>query len=70
MLQVTLFESILGLKSYNIKKLFSTLNDPLLNPILLDDLSQDFIPILKKENNSGFSQKSYRLVVIFVLCER
>ncbi len=44
MLQVTLFESILGLKSYNIKKLFSTLNDPLLNPILLDGLSRDFMP--------------------------
>ena len=27
-------------------------------------------PILKKVNNSGFPQKSYRLVLNIVLCER
>ena len=44
MLQVTLFESILGLKSYNIKRLFSTLTDPLLAHLLLDGFAQDHIP--------------------------
>jgi hypothetical protein len=44
MLQVTLFESILGLKSYNIKRLFSTLTDPLLAHLLLDGFGQDCIP--------------------------
>jgi hypothetical protein len=42
----------------------------LLNPILLDGLSETLCPILRQENKSGFPQKSYRLVVIFVLCER
>ena len=44
MQQVTLFESILGLKSYNIKRLFSTLTDPLLAHLLLDGSAQDYIP--------------------------
>jgi len=43
-MQVTLLISIPDFKSYNIKRLFSTLTDPLLAHLLLDGFGQDCIP--------------------------
>jgi hypothetical protein len=43
-MQVTLLISIPDFKSYNIKRLFSTLTDPLLAHLLLDGFAQDCIP--------------------------